>query len=282
MYNGESELFYLRLVMLDPYVDYFVVGHSCYTFQGDAAPPLSFAPLEREIAPFRPKMRIFETCAGQKFAFHSWDREAWLRDFLRGSIASLRPSPSDLVLSCDCDEIPTPAGMEWLIAHPPTTWYKLRGLYFIYTFRWWLPSAVWIKPSIVRWGGAPSFQTLRKEGRHRTRQPVLIHCTYCFPEIATIIRKLKSFCHHEFAFEPFTNPSYILAATMCGRSIIPAQGTMVEGYKGNIDELLPIRHPALDFLREAVGFRDKDLATRENVSYFLRYLNCTAPGFNAV
>jgi hypothetical protein len=165
--------------------------------------------------------------------------------------------------------------MEWIIANPPNTWYKLRGIYFIYTFRWWIPLIVWIKASVVRWGRAPDFQTLRKEGRHRTRQPVLVHCSYCFSELAGIIRKLKSFCHSEFAAEPFINPSYILAAATCGKSIIPAHAGIVRPYEGDIEEFLPIRHPSLDYLREVVGFRDRNLATPENVSYFLRYLKCT-------
>jgi hypothetical protein len=86
---------------------------------------------------------------------------------------------------------------------------------------------------------------------------------------------LKSFCHHEYAFEPFVNPNYILASVKCGRSIIPQQAPLTEPYLGSLEELLPVRHPRLEYLRRSVGFSDLDVTREENVTEFLRFLNCT-------
>jgi hypothetical protein len=130
MYAGESRLFYLRVRSLDAYVDYFVVGYSCLTFQNNPAPPLSYAPLEAELSEYDDKIIVFRTCARRR-KMRAWDRESSLRMFLQWSIAQLHPNHDDLVMNCDCDEIPTQPSLEWVFAHPPATFYKFRGLYFI-------------------------------------------------------------------------------------------------------------------------------------------------------
>jgi hypothetical protein len=276
MYNGESQLFYLRLRLLDPFIDYFLVGYSCFTFQGDPNPPLSFSPLESEISYYSTKIKIFTKCEDSADEVsHSWDREARLRGFLHNSGASLHPKPTDLIISCDADEIPIPAGLQWIYDHPPTTFYKFRGYYFMYTFRWWMAGEPWIKPFVVRWFALDSLQALRKQGRHRTPNFTLIHCTYCFPDIETVRRKLRSFCHSEYAKEPFVNPNYIAAAAKCGKGMIPSHAERIVSYKGDINQILPFQHPELEFLRNEFGFRNLSGTTQEEVEHFLRYINCT-------
>jgi hypothetical protein len=104
----------------------------------------------------------------------------------------------------------------------------------------------------------------------------LVHCTYCMSDIGSIVRKLESFCHHEFASEPFINPSYILACVECGKAVIPAQADRIRPYKGDVREFVPFDHPATDFLKQKIGFSDSSRASRANVSYFKRLINCTA------
>ena len=130
MYNGEAQLFYLRLKLLNPYVDHFVVGYSCTSFQGDPNPPFSFAPLEKEIAEYADKVHVFQYCNPKKKRerIHSWEREARLRNFMKECIDSLNPRPEDLVINCDCDEFPTQKGLEMIYANPPERWYKFKGL----------------------------------------------------------------------------------------------------------------------------------------------------------
>jgi hypothetical protein len=278
MYNGESHLLYLRLRLLDPYIDWFVIGYSCWTFQGYPNQNLTFAPLESEIARYSQKLRIFVKCPpAPDDVVHSWDREARMREFIRDSVSSLNPEPTDLILNCDADEIPTRSGLEWIYRRPPTDFYKFRGHYFMYTFRWWMPDAPWIKASVIRWEAVTSLQNLRKQGRHRTPVFALVHCTYCFPDLETVKRKLESFCHHEYAQEPFVNPNYILAAVKCGKGLIPAHANAIAPYPGDIDELMPFRHPELEFLREQVGFREIEGTSKEQIEHFLRYINCTKP-----
>jgi hypothetical protein len=138
-----------------------------------------------------------------------------------------------------------------------------------------MPGEPWIKASIVRWSAARSLQELRREGKHRTPVFTLVHCTYCFNSIGKIIQKLVSFCHSEFAKEPFTNPNYILAAVKCGKGFIPAHADRIAPYTEDLDAIMPFRHPGLEFLRDEMGFRNVSGTTREEVAYFLRYLNCT-------
>jgi hypothetical protein len=275
MYGGEAHLFFLRLVTLDPYVDYFVVGYLCYTFQGAPAGPISFEPFESEIAQYSDKIKIFHACRGFKKSKHSWNREWGLREFLRDSVASLQPNPEDLVISCDCDEIPTRRGLDAIFADPPKDFYKFRGSYFTFSFRLYSPSSPWIKAGIVRWSAIGSLQSLRRSKSRVVSGVSLIHCSYCSPTIGMIVKKLKAFCHHEFAFEPFINPNYILASVKCGKSLIPTQRDLTAPYLGNIDEFLPVRHPKLEFLREKVGFSDLETTDEKNVTEFMRFLNCT-------
>jgi hypothetical protein len=95
------------------------------------------------------------------------------------------------------------------------------------------------------------------------------------PDLASIVRKLESFCHHEFAFEPFINPSYILACVECGKAVIPAQANRIVPYTGDVNEFVPFDHPATDFLKQTMGFSDTAITSPENVSYFKKWINCT-------
>jgi hypothetical protein len=275
IYSGESTLFYLRLVVLDSYVDWFVVCHSCMTFQGDPVPPLSFAPLEREISEYSSKVKVFEWCGLKRRGSSAWARESSMRQFVLDSIASLHPHLADLIINCDCDEIPIRAGLDWIFEHPPNHYYKFSGLYFMYSFRWYLPSARWIKSSIIRWHSAYSLQRIRQDSRRVAPVLSVVHCSFCFPQIRMIVKKLKSYCHHEYSIEPFINPNYIAAAVQCGKSIIPDQASLVAQYEGNLDDFLPIRHPRLEYLRMKIGFSDLNLTTRRNMSYFLKYIKCS-------
>jgi hypothetical protein len=187
---------------------------------------------------------------------------------------SLQPSPDDLVLNCD--KIPTRSGLDWIYSHPPRTFYKLRGLYFMYTFRWFFPNITWPRASILRWEASISFQQVRKSKGEVTPVVSLIHCSYCFSNIGSFIRKFKSFCHHEYAFEPFINPSFILAAVTCGKALIPSQqNAMVPFPENRARDLMPGSHPELDYLTRTIGFSDVHLATTQNPTRFLKYFNCT-------
>jgi hypothetical protein len=182
-------------------------------------------------------------------------------------------------MNCDCDEIPTQQGLEWIFAHPPTTFYKFRGLYFWYTFRWIFSNDIWIKSSIARWGAigpGRTLQNLRKRGNYMIPVISLVHCSYCFSDIASIIRKLESFCHHEFAFEPFINPNYIRACVECGKGLVPDHANRIVPYEGDVREFVPFVHPQIEFLTKKIGFSDMgELTTSANVSHFKRYINCT-------
>jgi hypothetical protein len=278
MYAGESRLFYLRVRSLDAYVDYFVVGYSCLTFQNNPAPPLSYAPLEAELSEYDDKIIVFRTCPRPR-NMRAWDRESRLRIFLQQSIARLHPQRDDLVMNCDCDEIPTQQGLNWIFARPPTTFYKFKGLYFWYTFRWIFADEFWIKASIVRWGALRAgltLQDLRRSIRHRTPNISLVHCSYCFSDIASVVRKLESFCHHEFAFEPFINPNYIRACVECGKGLVPDHANRIAPYKGDVREFVPFVHLETEFLTKKIGFTDMGkLTSSENVSHFKRYISCT-------
>jgi hypothetical protein len=117
-------------------------------------------------------------------------------------------------------------------------------------------------------------QNYRRENRRTWPNFSLVHCTYCFPEITGEIKKLEAASHHEWAFEPWINPSYIVATVLCHRDILWNNYTLTK-YPGSYSEFVPFDHPEFDFLKKEVPFRDLELASRENITRFMQMINCS-------
>jgi hypothetical protein len=85
------------------------------------------------------------------------------------------------------------------------------------------------------------------------------HCSFCFPTMAGIIRKLQSFSHTEYSGENFTDPNYIYARIACGYGVIPDRYKMPERLKPRAFDARTIflpDDPRLDFYRYRIGFTD--------------------------
>jgi beta-1,4-mannosyl-glycoprotein beta-1,4-N-acetylglucosaminyltransferase len=99
----ELDLLELRLQVLGPVVDRFVICESPFTFRGTPK-PLYFERARERFAPWRDKIvhLVYEGPASAD----PWDNEFSQRNYL---IDGLRESkPDDLILIGDCDEIPDP------------------------------------------------------------------------------------------------------------------------------------------------------------------------------
>ncbi|MGH7716231.1 MAG: hypothetical protein ACREML_09580, partial [Vulcanimicrobiaceae bacterium] len=99
----ELDLLELRLRILAPFVDRFVICEAPFTFRGSPKPLHLQQAMER-FAPWRDKIVhvVYETPAGAD----PWDNEFGQRNRLIDGLSE--SSPDDLILVGDCDEIPDP------------------------------------------------------------------------------------------------------------------------------------------------------------------------------
>jgi hypothetical protein len=46
-----------------------------------------------------------------------------------------------------------------------------------------------------------------------------VHCSYCFPRLSDIIRKLQTSGHTEYGHGKYVDPDFIVARVLCGQSL---------------------------------------------------------------
>lgn len=104
IFFNELDLLQIRLSVLAPHVDRFVLVEATHSFQGQTK-PLYFEKNRQRFAPFLDKI---EHVVVDNFpdAASPWDREHFQRDAILRGLASC--ADDDLVIISDADEIPRP------------------------------------------------------------------------------------------------------------------------------------------------------------------------------
>ncbi|KAJ9469266.1 hypothetical protein DIPPA_17729 [Diplonema papillatum] len=179
-FNGDWEMFELRLGMLSPWVDHFVVLQSNLTFGGQRREYVRAS--DPRIAPWKNCIRLVTVLSAGTDApvsvstvatetgeqtevsagtwFHPRDRddvEVWFRDH---AVYGYRPvsdrasgsgvADSDWVIFSDLDEVPDPRVLVWLVErHAAARWFVLHFKEYTYGFwnersRFQAPSAAFI------------------------------------------------------------------------------------------------------------------------------------------
>jgi hypothetical protein len=266
LYHSESYMLYLHLLTLAPSVDGFVVGWSNTTFTNQTTTSMVFAPFDDEIAAFSNQVVYIHIDFSKLKLSQSkwknetvWRREATARNFLIEGVNLCNPSPDDLILLCDVDEIATRRAIYLIRRQPPTHYYNLHGRLYHYSFRWAVSD--WDRPLVVRYGSicAP-LDDYKFMPFHFVIPGVLHHhCSFCFPTMKEVLRKLSSFSHTEFSGGKYQNPNYLYARIACGYGVLPNQWQMPETLN-----LVPFDSKSVfmpndlrfDFLRQRIGFRD--------------------------
>jgi hypothetical protein len=274
LYHDEAHSLLLRLRLLDPYVDHFVIGYSTRTFQGQRQPPMTYEPLTEKISAYGHKLIPFEICCDTSSRI-AWRREGFVRDTLKKKLDSLEPDPDSLIIGADVDEFPLRRSLEEIYAKPPATLYKFSGLAFQYSFRH-ISNVTWDQPGIFRYSKMIGFDHYRIESNHpHWGDASLVHCSYCFPELATILAKLQAFSHKEYSVEPWINPSRIIAALLCERDIFNRKWIGMKKWEGNVDELQPFDDPELQFFKDRIPFKDVNSHIKlRRVKEFLLGMDC--------
>jgi hypothetical protein len=285
LYFMESYLLLVRLRSFNPLVAHFVLGFANHSFARPAdLENLSFSPFESEIGTFSEKLLIVQFNINQvrhergksrHRAHIVWRREHSSRDHLVTGLNLLNPRPHDLILVCDLDELPLPSVLAELIRHPPQSYAHFRGICFYYSMRWLLPHT-WYKPFVVRYSSLDrpldSFRHLKPQ--YLSQETSLIHCSYCFPRVNDIIRKLISFPHIEYSAGEFIDPNRIYPIVSCGRHMgTGGQLKLVDFQSYGFD----IPEGTHDWLKSRMPFTDLDQINwnRSSLNRYAQNLNCT-------
>ena len=101
--NDELDMLEIRLNILDPYVDFFVIGESYQTFSGKYK-PLHYLDNEDRFARWNHK--IIHRIMPYVETDNVFERTAIQKDSLRTALTNC--NPNDLIYYGDCDEIWTP------------------------------------------------------------------------------------------------------------------------------------------------------------------------------
>jgi hypothetical protein len=221
---------------------------------------------------FEDKIVIKEICVGQTNV-SPFAREHALANAIPSKLNELKPESDSYILYSDCDEIPIPRALEEIYANPPTEFYRLIGDYFMYSYQHLRLGVEWRGPSFIRYRTMTSSMVTYRRRDFPRWDNSSVHCTYCFPTIAQIIKKLQSFSHIELNKEPYINASYLAACILCGYDFLRKQSLSLYDKAG---ELEPLDHRAVRFLRKRVPVSDVHLVSRSKVRYWMNWLNCTA------
>ena len=104
LFFNELDLLDLRLNILDPYIDYFVISEATITFSGKPK-PLYFLNNKNRYEKFKDKI-IHVIVDDTPEVKDQWDREIFQREgMLRGLVSC---NNEDMIISSDLDEIPNP------------------------------------------------------------------------------------------------------------------------------------------------------------------------------
>jgi hypothetical protein len=261
-------MLYLHLATLSGYVDHFILGFSNQSFTNRGFSTLSYEPFEKEIMEFSESIYLLYIDLNKLPLTHSmflnetvWKREAAARNHLLEGVKHFNPGPDDLILLCDVDEIVTRSAVSLIRYRPPSHYYNLYGYLFHYSYRWRVGE--WERPMVIRYGSMRlplddyKFLPFRKE------LPGVLHyhCSYCFPTMKGIIKKLQSYSHTEYSGGDFTNPNYIYGRIACGYGIIPPRYQMPETLRPvdfDGERIFLPDDPRLAFYKMRIGFVDLD------------------------
>lgn len=247
VYNGDP-IAALRLRLLAPYVDEFIITESWYTYSGEKKP---FLWIDRNrdtvFAPYLHKIHFQRIEAfppmpadwPHRHMWHNpqdWWPEYYQRDRARVRLDELSGGGAFVAICSDADEIVRPElahrlrGM-WphLVAGGEPAYLEMQ--FFYYNFRWvkrgsWTHAFVLTDETCRRCnadGDASTASTALSVLRvHHPRRLVVPdagwHCSY-FMSCADLRRKIRSFAHQEFNQSRFTADAHLRRCLDTGKDL---------------------------------------------------------------
>lgn len=223
--NTELEILDVRMGQMASGVDYFVILESDRTFT-DRAKPLHVQENWTRFQAHHSQMirRTMDLTTGDFSG--KWDREHVSRNAMYSQVIPFltgqeEAHTDDVLLVSDVDEFFKPETLKifrnCIIPDKVTTQSDL----FYYSFQW-VNEYNWMHPQATIYRGKDTVlpQDLRGHGTdHMVLRDSAWHCSYCFPTVAEIVKKITSFSHTEFDKPEFKDPVKIVERVRNGRDM---------------------------------------------------------------
>lgn len=193
MWFAEADMMRLRLKMLDPLVDTFVIVEADRTHTGE----LKGWNLPEDIVS-HPKVVYRQVSLT---AADAWGREHEQRRQMRESVGWLEPSPDTTVVMSDCDEI-------WDERLLPVKGLRAAQMDFRIFSIWWRYSQVWAGSIAATWEfmSQADWQVLRNQRWQHRQVRSGWHLSWMGDD-EFLRHKLASFAHTELAHHDLTVPT---------------------------------------------------------------------------
>lgn len=140
----ELDILELRLHILDPYVDFFVLVESTLTYTG-APKPLFYEDNKNRFAKFHSKIIHIVVDDMPLVIENPWDREAFQRSAFGRGLTKARPD--DLVIVSDVDEIVKPRPLQSALKGAAGKITYFEGVYYHFYLNWRLRGRMDLKTS---------------------------------------------------------------------------------------------------------------------------------------
>jgi beta-1,4-mannosyl-glycoprotein beta-1,4-N-acetylglucosaminyltransferase len=209
MFFNEFDLLLLRMHILDPYVDYFVITESPHTHSGKEK-PLFFQENRDKFKEFESKI-IYNAFTDNRPEWEQWEREAVQRGASLGNITRFL-NDEDVIISSDCDEIPDLSKIDLeQVRDSNKLFISYQPLYYYYL------NTITVSNNIVTpWGASrlSNWRLLKRNSINELRMPNSYFCQHYPSEIVRVLfsgwhfsflsnvdnikYKIRSYSHQEF------------------------------------------------------------------------------------
>ena len=211
LYSGENELLKLRLELLNPLINHFVIVESSFTFSGK--PRFLSDPIFREdLQDSYPGKIIWIILEESKPSLTAWQRESWQRSQI--NLGMDRAKKGDIVMLSDLDEIPNPNFIHQIMGLRNNEVRVAQMDLYFYEFDF-KSERIWFGTTATIWDSEIDFQALRTRGIRSWTLDSLeiidsagVHMS-SIGDSQNLTRKIRSFSHTEFNVFPFNNRHFL-------------------------------------------------------------------------
>lgn len=186
MFFNELDLLEIRLSILDPYVDCFILGESRQTFSGKEK-PLSYQENKERFAKWNHK--IIHLIVPDKVTENAFDRAGFQKEYLKEGLLESAAKTDDVVYFGDLDEIWKPS--------PSDKIYNLEQFNYSY-FVNNRSSERWVGTIVGKWGEIKKESFNHWRATHTNELPDGGWHFTNMGGLEQIRKKLESYDHQEF------------------------------------------------------------------------------------
>lgn len=242
--NTELDWLEIRLGELSEDVDYFVVVEAPYKFVG-LPKPLHVQENWDRFSQWHSRMIhhvINETDVLNTFK-DTWGHETFIRNSMFYQVfpyleGDRKPSPGDVILVSDIDEIPRLDTVRTLRNCNFPRRLTLASRFYYYSFQWAHVGEEWKHPQATYYEGIDNTvppQELRTGKSDAVLTNSSWHCSSCLPTIDDFVTKVTSFSHTKYNTPASRNRSNILRHVRSGLDLFDRPGESYDRVDDNRD-----------------------------------------------